>query len=179
MNLACVAYEGHDYLLVMDGPTVLAPERVQRLAVSHGPGQRALRCVLVDEAVPGARGGNLPFEVRGFRWCEPLPVEVDCGGFPHRVGWAHDLERRPPGATPGTLGWHVLGTVRLDESLLADLVWHGLRTSLLTACCVRASVEVQDDEVNRAGEFTALRLDAPARVCLPGARVLDFWVERP
>ena len=177
LSLACVAYEGDDYLLVLDGDRVVSPQAVERLAfrrVGRAALTRRFRFMLVDESVPAARGGNRPFAVRGFTWGPHLPVEVDCGGFWHAVGEVERLEHRAPGASHGTEGWHVTGSARLYPSALADLVWAGMGDSLV-GVCVRADVAEEAEGRNVRGRFTAMRIDDPRRVCLAGARVLSRW----
>jgi len=176
LSLACVAYEGDDYLLVLDGDRVVPPQAVERLTlrrVGRVAPTRRFRFMLVDESMPAARGGNVPFNVRGFTWSPRLPIEVDCGGFWHAVGEVESLNQQAPGVTVGTEGWHVIGTGRLYASALADLVWASMGVDLV-GVCVRADV-TEADGCNLRGRFTGVRVDYPRRVCLRGARILSRW----
>lgn len=174
MKLACVPYQGDDYLLVLDEANrVVPPDQVSKLArrrVARAEPMRRMGFVAVDESQPATRGGNAPLHVRGLDWSQSVPLELDCGGFAHPIGMIEALALKAPGTMLGTKGWHLVGVARFFRSTLADLAWAALPHGLIGIC-----VRVNLDTTGHEGWLTAVRLDYPQRVCLAGARVLSSW----
>jgi hypothetical protein len=88
------------------------------------------------------------------------------------VGVVEAIWVAAPGATPGTVGAHLLAGARLGGSVLADIVWRGLQADVLGGVCAVAGAGEGDTT-----EFHAVRLGAREEACLAGARVLRCWEE--
>jgi len=176
---------GEIILPVLGDGRRLSAEEIATLAERPDPARaeavtiRRLRCVALDESPP-----RFPDEpglrvTRRFHLRPHEPV-VLLFGEDRRLdcGLVESLELMRPGATPGTVGAHMVAVGRIFDTRLGSAVWGAIQAGLLNAVC--ASLE--DPEYDQGGRLsggavTELSLGPLERVTLPGAAILAAWEE--
>jgi len=168
-----VRHEGQTYTPVITrGGQVLDPGAVGALAHTRQAPRsvRWITGIIADESLPISGGATL--QLASFRHEEIVPLEL--GDSELEIGAMLVIEPRPPQTMPATIGWSLVGTARLADTVLAAITWRAMRDGIITGFCVHFDCRATATNA-LDGKVGAVRLGAAEDSHLRGARILRAW----
>lgn len=171
---------GRDWQQELGLPTYF--EQWEIAAQVRGMSNRSVRFILMDQSesrLPGHPRLN-PQAVTLPKTC---PLEVGHSGF--LVGFVHafitgfdEMRELVPQLydieipDPKPEGDYIVGTARLYDSQLADVVWQGIKQKIFSHVCPMIFAPAESPDMQRLAQVSLACGDYPG---CPGARILKTW----